>query len=51
MNNLLLKFVLLFNPIWRKFGVDTYQMEAILSAKLMMDDRKIGPIKVKELIF
>jgi len=47
MNNLLLKFVLLFNPIWRKFGVDTYQMEAILSAKLMMDDRKSTTFGVK----
>ena len=47
MNNLLLKIVLLLNPIWRKFGVDTYQMEAILSAKLKMDDRKSTTFGVK----
>lgn len=40
MKKLFLRFILLFNPIWKKLGIDTYQLEAILETKIMMDSRR-----------
>ncbi len=39
MNKALLKFIALFNPLLRRFGIHTGQMHAILLAKLTVDDR------------
>ncbi|RAJ02200.1 hypothetical protein LX64_03209 [Chitinophaga skermanii] len=35
-----LYLVALFNPVWRKLGVDPLQLQVILQTKLMMDDRR-----------
>jgi ABC-2 type transport system permease protein len=40
MNKIFLSFVGLLNPILRKTGVDTDQLQQILKVKLMMDDRR-----------
>ena len=39
-NKLLLKFTLLPGGLYRKIGVDTNHLEAILTTKLIMDDRR-----------
>lgn len=41
-NTLLLKLVLLPAPLYRKMGVNMQQLKAILTAKLIMDDRRPG---------
>ncbi len=40
MNNLLLKLVFLFRPLFEKLGVQTHKMKVILDAKLKMDSRR-----------
>ncbi|MEZ5042240.1 MAG: hypothetical protein R2828_20245 [Saprospiraceae bacterium] len=40
MNKFLLKLVTLFNFMWVRLGVDTGQLEAILSSKIKMDSRR-----------
>lgn len=40
MNKLLLRIVFLFNFLWERLGVDTVQLEAILSTKVKMDSRR-----------
>src|SRR5690606_5761233 len=40
MNNFIVQLALLFNPLYRKIGVNTAQMEVILRIKLLMDDRR-----------
>jgi len=40
MNKLLLRIVFLFNFMWERLGVDTAQLEAILTAKVKMDSRR-----------
>lgn len=40
MNNFIVQLALLFNPLYRKIGVNTAQMEVILRVKLLMDDRR-----------
>ncbi|RYE21611.1 MAG: hypothetical protein EOP42_25620, partial [Sphingobacteriaceae bacterium] len=40
MNKLILRFVLLFNPLYSRFNVNTDQLEIILSTKLLMDERR-----------
>lgn len=44
MNNFLLKFISLLNPIWRRLGADVNQLHAILSVKLKMDSRRASPL-------
>lgn len=39
MNALILRFVLLFVPLWTRLGVDVAQLRIILQTKLKMDDR------------
>ena len=39
-NKLLLKFTLLPSGLYRKLGIDTNHLEAILTTKLIMDDRR-----------
>ncbi len=38
--NFTLKLVTLFNPLWKRMGIDTLQLKAILRAKLIMDSRR-----------
>ncbi len=40
MNKLILRFTLLFSPLFNRFGVNTDQLEIILSTKLLMDERR-----------
>lgn len=40
MNKLFLYLVSLFNPMWKRLGVDVEQLRAILEVKLKMDDRR-----------
>lgn len=40
MNKLFLYLVSLFNPVWKRLGVDIEQLRAILEVKLKMDDRR-----------
>lgn len=40
MNKFFLYLVSLFNPVWRRLGVDLEQLRAILEVKLTMDDRR-----------
>ncbi|MGN6508212.1 MAG: hypothetical protein ACTHLD_01965 [Chitinophaga sp.] len=40
MNKFFLSLIALFNPLWRKMGVNTEQLHAILDVKLKMDDRR-----------
>lgn len=40
MNNIIVQLALLLNPLYRKLGVNTAQMEIILRTKLLMDDRR-----------
>lgn len=40
LNKLTLQFIILFNPLFKKFGVDTFQLNVILATKLKMDDRR-----------
>lgn len=40
MNKLLLRIVFSFNFLWERLGVDTIQLEAILSTKVKMDSRR-----------
>jgi hypothetical protein len=40
MNKLIIKFILLFNSLWQRLGVDTDQLKVILTVKLLMDDRR-----------
>lgn len=39
-NNLIIRFTLLFNSLFIKLGVNTTQLEIILRTKLLMDDRR-----------
>ena len=39
-NKYIIKFILLFKPIFNRFGVDAEQLRIILLTKLKMDDRK-----------
>ncbi len=40
LNNAILKFILLFTSVFKKFGVDANQLKIILSTKLKIDDRR-----------
>ncbi|QNL50733.1 hypothetical protein H8S90_03800 [Olivibacter sp. SDN3] len=40
MNNVIVRFILLFRPIFRNLGVDVQQLKIILLTKLTMDDRR-----------
>lgn len=40
MNKLTLRFIMLFAPLFKRFGVDNRQLEIILFTKLTMDDRR-----------
>lgn len=40
MNKFFLYIIALFNPLWKKMGVNTDQLRAILDVKLKMDDRR-----------
>ncbi|WP_134087694.1 hypothetical protein [Olivibacter sp. XZL3] len=40
MNNFIIRFILLFSPLYRKIGCNTAQLEVILRTKLLMDDRR-----------
>jgi ABC-2 type transport system permease protein len=40
MNNLIVRFTLLFSPLFAKLGVNTTQFEIVLRTKLLMDDRR-----------
>ncbi len=40
MNKILLKIILLFNPLWKSLGADTGQLAAILKMRITIDDRK-----------
>jgi len=40
MNNLIVRFILLFNLLFTKLGVNTTQLEIVLRTKLLMDDRR-----------
>jgi hypothetical protein len=40
MNRFFLYLVSLFNPVWKRLGVDIEQLRAILDVKLKMDDRR-----------
>lgn len=39
-NKYIIKFILLFKPIFNRFGVDAEQLRIILTTKLKMDDRR-----------
>jgi hypothetical protein len=39
-NKFIIKFILLFKPIFNRFGVDAEQLRIILTTKLKMDDRR-----------
>lgn len=40
MNKFFLAIISLFNPLWKKMGVNVAQLRAILDVKLKMDDRR-----------
>jgi ABC-2 type transport system permease protein len=40
MNKFFLAIISLFNPLWKKMGVNVVQLRAILDVKLKMDDRR-----------
>ncbi|RPD42305.1 hypothetical protein [Chitinophaga barathri] len=40
MNKFFLALISLFNPLWKKMGVNVNQLRAILDVKLKMDDRR-----------
>src|ERR1700755_468313 len=44
-NKGLLKLVMLPSPLYRRMGVNTSQLEAILAIKLTMDDRRVSPLQ------
>ncbi len=40
MNKIYIALIALFNPLWKRLGVNTEQLRAILEVKLKMDDRR-----------